>query len=165
MNKQEIIIIGFAVVIGVYGLLDYFVFSPKNQKADDMQMAQAITKLDAFADSAGSKLVKVNSKNKSRDTKYLILKAESRWENDPFSSFNGPKTGEQRSNEPKTSQGISYTGFIKAGNKILAVINGMEYIRGESLKELGHQVTSITPSKVVLFTEANKEIFLQLEEN
>lgn len=165
MNKRETIIIGLALVIGLYGLLDYFVFSSKNEKTQTDQIAMAIGEIDAFAESARLQLIVVKTKNKLQNTDYLISKAEAEWENDPF-WVSGPTQTEQSENTSEEDMpALSYTGFIQAGGNMLAVINGMEYTTGEFIKEVEYELSLISPSHVVLLTQANKEIIIQLEEN
>ncbi|MBU1342858.1 MAG: hypothetical protein KKE44_05765 [Proteobacteria bacterium] len=164
MNKREIIIISLAVIIGIYGLLDYFVFSGKKMNGEDKKTGVAVERINAFAESAGLNLSSIIAKKDFQDTAYLISKAEIKWDNDPFLVYD---PNEIKLEEDFSAQGIpelAYTGFIQAGKKVLAVVNGMEYALGEMLKDVGYKVFSITPSRVVLLTEANKEIILQLEE-
>lgn len=163
MKKREIIIIVVAAVFVIYGLLDFFVFSGKAKNGVDNKIAGQIEKINAFADSAGSELTAVIGKKEFPDIGYLISKAESEWEHDPFMVYSADQLRENGSTQETVK--LMYTGFIQAGKKILAVINGMEYEIGELLKDAGYKVHSISPSRVVLLTELNKEIILQLEDN
>ncbi len=164
MNRRESIIIVVAVAIGIYGLLDYFVLSGKKVNGKDENLAVAVGKIDTFAQTASLDLTQVVSKKDFQDTGYLISKAEAKWENDPFWIYQADDMEYIATAEEKLPE-LSYTGFIKAGQKVLAVVNGMEYTLGELLRDVGYKVSRITPLKVVLLTEANKEIILQLEEN
>ena len=165
MNKREILIIVVAVVIGIYGLLDYFVITGKVMNGEGEKLAAEIGKINTFAESAGSNLTAVRAKNNFQDMDYLISKAESKWDNDPFLIYGPADIELDETILVEEIAELSYTGFIRAGRKALAVINGMEYTIGEILKDVGYKVFKITSSRVVLLTEANKEIILQLEEN
>lgn len=162
MKKREIIIIAVAVVFVVYALLDFFVLSGKPKNGEDQKITDQVGKIAAFAETAGSELTAVAKQKESPDMEYLVSKIESDWPHDPFVAQESVGVQDApASDAPK----LSYTGFIKAGKKILAVINGMEYEIGELLKDVGYKVSAVTPSQVVLLTEFNKEIILQLEEN
>jgi hypothetical protein len=51
--------------------------------------------------------------------------------------------------------GMDYSGFIIAGGRAMAVINGNEYGKGDTLLGLGYQVVHITPEKVVVQQDQN----------
>ena len=165
MNRREIIIIVIAVAIGAYGVLDFFVLSGKKSSNGDDKIQAAITKIDTFANLSRTNLTAVTTKQEFKDIDYLISKAETRWKNDPFMVYgsNGAELDKQL--EGKELPEMTYTGFIKAGKKMLAVINGMEYTIGEMLRDIGYKVFRITSSQVILLTGANKKITLHLEEN
>jgi len=165
MNKRELMIIVVAVFIGIYGLLDYFVFSAKSVDGEDAKMAAAIGRITTLAESAGIELSTVTAKKDIQNLSYVITKAETNWKNDPFAVYTADTLKVDDAVSAEKLPELSFTGFIQAGRKILAVVNGMEYTIGEMLKDVGYKVFSITPSRVVLLTEANKEIILQLEEN
>lgn len=152
-----------AAAIVIYGLLDFFVFSKDSKNGEEDKIAAELGKITAFAESAGSDLTAVTVKKEFPDIDYLIAKAESKWENDPFIVYDSSQLDETLSTEKIPD--LFYTGFIKAGKKVLAIVNGQEYTLGEMIKDVGYKVSGITPSKVVLLTEFNKEIILQLEEN
>jgi hypothetical protein len=163
MKKREIIIVMLAGILVLYGLLDFFVFSGKPENGEDEKIAGQLSGITAFAESAGSELAAVAAEKEFPDMDYLVSRIESEWPHDPFVADGS--AGIQAAVSDLEAPKLAYTGFIKAGKKILAVINGMEYEIGELLKDVGYKVSGITPSRVVLLTELNKEIILQLEEN
>ena len=163
MKKREMILVVVAGAILIYGLLDVFVFSRKTENGEEKKIAAGISRIEAFAATAGSELTAVKGKSELPDTDYLFSKAESKWQNDPFMVYDAKHPDETMSTDK--IQKLSYSGFIKAGDKVLAIVNGMEYAPGEKLKDAGYTVVSIKPLSVVLLTESNKEIILQLEEN
>ncbi len=165
MKKREIIIVVIAAVLGVYGILDYFILSGSSAMGDDKKITNALVSIDEFVQSSEQNLAPAALKGSLADQAYLISKAEALWEKDPFGGYGlGESKGEQNLAEEKLPE-MKYSGFIRAGKKMLAVVNGMEYTVGELLVDVGYKVSRITSSKVVLLTEANKEIVLQLEEN
>lgn len=163
MKKREIILVVLAVVIVMYGLFDFFKLSGKWQNDEGDEIAAEINKIATFAETTQTELAAVVEKNEFPDMGYLFSKAESKWQNDPFLVYDAKQLDEDVSTDILPE--LSYNGYIKAGKKILAIVNGMEYAPGEKLKVAGYKVTRITPSTVVLLTEFNKEIILQLEEN
>ena len=157
-----------AVALGIYGLLDFFVFSGEKQKGQDKDAAARSEKIAAFAASAGTELSSITKQADAPDTDYLISKAESNWQRDPFVVYTSDQNDQIVLDDTSATDKIptlTYTGFIQAGKKVLAVVNGMEYAIGEMLTDVGYKVSGITPTRVVLLTELNKEIILQLEEN
>lgn len=48
------------------------------------------------------------------------------------------------------SGGLVYSGYMKVGQKVYAVINGMEYARGDELAEGGYVVQGIDKTNVLL---------------
>jgi hypothetical protein len=59
-----------------------------------------------------------------------------------------------------------YTGFLRMGDKRLAIINGMEYEVGEILEPGGFTIRSISPSRVVIAPPGRKKktLILPMEE-
>ena len=165
MKTREIIIIVIAVVIGAYAALDFFIFSNKKPTSGEDQIRAAVTEIDTFADLSRANLTAVTAKQEFKEIDYLISKAETRLENDPFMLYDSKGAELDEQLEGKELPELAYTGFIKAGKKMLAIINGMEYTIGEMLRDIGYKVFRITSSQVILLTEANKEITLYLEEN
>jgi len=149
--------------MGVYGVADYFFLSGSSDATQETaKMAEQ--KLETYAIAASSKLA-VAQITDLPQTDYLISKAEADWTRDPFRAEPVKEVEEKEIVSDPDELEFVYSGFMRAGNFFLAVVNGMEYRRGEMLNGLGYKVEKITPSQVVLRTEANKEIVLYLEEN
>lgn len=149
--------------MGVYGLADHFVLS---RGSDDTEaLAQkAEQELETYASTASARLAVAKIKDRGH-MEYLISRAEADWTRDPFRAESAKAVEDTETDSDAKAPELVYSGFIRAGNRFLAVVNGMEYRVGEMLNELGYKVEKITPSQVVLRTEANKEIILYLEEN
>ena len=61
--------------------------------------------------------------------------------------------------------GIVYSGFLNMGSQNLAIINGIEYEKGEKLPDGGHIVEEIYPNRVVFGIQGSKKkITVKLEE-
>ncbi len=165
MKKRELVIIGIALLAVIYGALDYLVFSnsskDKGLKNHDVEMKE----LDKSLVFWNAELSEVD-RSYEVDFNYLITMAETKWKKDPFieSDFEGENSSDDNSDGENLVE-LIYSGFLTAGENILAVINGMEYNIGDILLEIGYEVISITPESVVLLTEFNKEIIIFLEEN
>ena len=166
MNKREKIIVLIAVLIGVYGLVDYLFFS--GGKAYTLKAEQVIQKnqIDGFASLSGTNLLMVEAAIKRIDPPFLMERIESEWKNDPFDIVNPPVVKNEKTEE--VGQDIPemiYSGFIQVGNQFMAVINGMEYMAGETIKDVGFKIRQIMPGKVVLQTRSKREVIIFLEEN
>ncbi len=61
--------------------------------------------------------------------------------------------------------GIVYSGFLNMGTRNLAIINGIEYEKGEKLPDGAHIVEEIHPNRVVMSMQGSKKkIIVKLEE-
>ena len=61
---------------------------------------------------------------------------------------------------------VTYTGFMKMGDKTFAIINGVEYAAGDSLEQGDYMVRSITPDQVVIVSsrDSKQRFVFPLEE-
>jgi hypothetical protein len=165
MKRREAIILVIAAIALLYGALDYFVLSKKGPAGKEDAVTRELAKITAFATTAGAQLNSAAAAKKVfSNVDYLIAKAESSWPSDPFIVYENDKAGDLLTSEENIPD-LFYTGFIQAGEKALAIINGMEYLPGEQIREIGFTVQSITASQVVLVTETSREIILQIEDN
>jgi len=100
---------------------------------------------------------------------YIIKRAASRWNRDPFlrSKLFFESEGNKESGEPEAEVvSFRYTGYLEAGDKKLAVINGMEYEADENLHEAGYFIRSIYKNRVIIGKKGDiNDITLPLEEN
>lgn len=169
MNNRKKIIIVLAALAVFYGVFDYFLFSASKKNSDEKVQSEItqknlemITKIDENLIS-----LKVLSENKE-EVAYLISMIESEWKNDPFMKFEKSleKTIEKNLESAKTNDNIdlNYSGFIQFGEKILAVINGMEYETGEYIRGTEYEIVRITSNTVVLNIDKNRQTMLFLKE-
>ncbi|WDP90796.1 MAG: hypothetical protein HUN04_14260 [Desulfobacter sp.] len=167
MNKREKIIIFLAGLMALYGALDYFVLGKKSSATgEEDKIKAAVQQTDAFAAAATAQLTAMVTQNKGKNLTYTKKMAETPWPRDPFIVHTGTdKTVDQEEINPADLPEIIYSGYIRAGAAVLAVINGMEYTVGELVADIGYKVHNITPSKVVLLTESNKQITIYLQED
>lgn len=167
MNKREIIMIVIAVAIGLFGLLDFLIFSKSNPSDQTALIKIEKNKVNDFAITAQAQLQIIQKVTRDSNLPYWIHQAESSWVNDPFINYD-LTTQTNSQTEKRAVQNIpelDYTGFVQAGDKLMAIVNGMEYMVGEIIKEIGYKVLSITPTRVKLLTDENKKIILSIEGN
>lgn len=94
---------------------------------------------------------------------YIIEKATSPWEHDPFSTKNFQLSATVKNDSGDRKVQLTYSGYIQIGKKLIAVINGLEYDIGEELAEPGYVVESISPDKVMVRVGNREMIALPLE--
>ena len=166
MKRRETIIIILMIVAIVYAAYSFIFDQPEESSIP------GITSITESGDASKglSKFVarvlrKINKKNSVVDV-HIIKMAMAEWKRDPFMSSDlyeesGIKGGRRFG---KSKNEIIYSGYIKLGKKMLAVINGIEYEEGETLETGVYIVSDIMPSAVVLKNNVNKTITLPLEE-
>jgi len=162
MNKREVIIIGLAGLLAVYGLLNYFVLDQKKGSTDEEKIQAAIKAADAIGKTAQTTMAALK-KNGGRDLAYLKTKAEDIWSRDPFIYYG--ENSEKLDGASDKLPDMVYSGFIQLGENILGIINGMEYSIGDLVIDLGYKVLEITPTKVTLLTQSNRQVTLYLQED
>ncbi len=165
MNKREKIIVILAAVIGIYGLMDYFIFSKTSESKAQEILAQEKLDIDTFTQTASVSLTSIRTITQEKNMPYLLARMESEWQKDPFIRIDSDTVPEPDEKQASAVPELVYSGFVKIGNNLMAVINGMEYMIGETLKDISFKIKKITPGKVILITEANKEIIIFLQEN
>lgn len=167
MNKRETIIVAIAVLIAVYGLLDFLVFSGGARSGLDDRIQTEKNRTNDLAVSAQAQLQIIQKATQDNELAYLQQQVESAWQNDPFIKYDA-KDRKKKKKETIAQQNIpqmDYTGFVRAGNNLMAIINGMEYMVGETIKDIGYKVIHISPTRTRLLTDANTEIILTIKEN
>ena len=161
MTKREKVIIGLmltAVILGAYSFLS----SPSENIAVNSE--KAITELNkVIVDMAG----KINRNGRS-SVEYILQKAKEKWKKDPFVQSHGSfEAMEKKDGYKQVSAGptsMLFTGFIHVGNKMIAIINGLEYEEGDVIGNGGLFVQKIYREKVVLHSESGEELVVFIEE-
>ena len=169
MNKREKIIIFLAVSALLYGIFDYFVFSSLKNSSDEAIQSETTKNNLAVLTTLDGKLasLQIMAKNQNKDS-YLISMIESEWKNDPFLKLTkAPEKFVDKSMESAATIDVlelNYSGFIQYDKRIFAVINGMEYVAGEYIKDTEYQIVRITSNKIVLTIDKNRQTVLFLKE-
>jgi hypothetical protein len=164
MMKRERIIVIAMIIVAVYGAYTFL------SKPDNTTLVEGSKKrladLKEFVVEAATSL---SNEYISATDQYIIEQAGKRWPQNPFL-----QTGALLTSEPFEAHAevtiesvkLSYTGFLQTPDKLLAIINGSEYERGEQLNEAGYYIKKISPRNVVIGIENNSEnIILPLDES
>ena len=154
----------------VYGV--YTVFFEGKRSVEPLAAigsAKELENLNSFI----TKIAEASKAGISEADKYIIDRAETEWKQDPLISVNltnRPESEIQKSKEVTQVSipdlKVSYTGFMKMGDKTFAIINGVEYAAGDPLEQGDYMVRSITPSQVVIVSarDSKQRFVFQLEE-
>ncbi|HOG15887.1 MAG TPA: hypothetical protein PLB96_00950 [Syntrophales bacterium] len=155
LTKRQGILLTVMTAAILYGVADFFFLgaadrqretSPKSPAAVDVKTLMA-----GAAASAGS------YRPAGLDA-YVIRRAESGWQRDPFIDgkvYNRwfPREAASTSTEKAL---FTYTGYLEVNRKRMAIINGMEYGVGDPLEVEGYAVKSISPAKVAVYRAGDK---------
>jgi hypothetical protein len=170
MTNREKIIVGLMLLTVVYGV--YTVFFEGKRSVEPLAAigsAKELENLNSFI----TKIAEASKAGISEADKYIIDRAETEWKQDPLISVNltnRPESESQKSKEVTQVSipdlKVSYTGFMKMGDKTFAIINGVEYAAGDPLEQGDYVVRSITPSQVVIVSarDSKQRFVFQLEE-
>ncbi|MBT3176193.1 MAG: hypothetical protein HOG03_01775 [Desulfobacula sp.] len=162
MKKREKIILILAITALLYGAFDYFILSSIK---DETIPSETENQFSDFLEEINTTLGNLNIiEQKTSNADYLVSMIESEWKNDPFSKIKKFSKNNQNTAIDKEMEGLIYSGFIRFGNKMLAVIDGMEYTTGEHIKDSGYKIIRITPESVLVNNKVNKKIILYLNE-
>lgn len=171
LDKRQIIILAVTAVVVIYGAYDWL--KPSAKKSSSTAVSSAVppgakmADTSAILDSAGS----LSRDPSAKADAHIISRVGMDWRGDPFYAGKIPlaelasdsaKAGAPGGTEKKAD--IVYTGYMKAGNRQVAVLNGNEYETGDTLMPQGYILRSISPSKVVLEDRRDGtvfEVFLQ----
>lgn len=154
MTTREKIIVGMMCVTIVYGAYELLSNgSPKKETQNPTtnstnELQNLVTDI--------SKQLSGNKGDQGR--RYLADLEIGNWSKDPFIQSTDPlkKTlaPPEEPQKPKAeTQGLpklSYSGFLEIGSQKLAIINGLEYARGEALGTTGYYVRSISARDVMV---------------
>ena len=164
MKKREVIILVLAGVLVLFGVLNYFVLDKKKGSTDEEKIQAAIAAAENTGKTSQATIAALQKGNGGRNLPYLKSKAEGIWSKDPFIYYSDDSE-EMSDADAEKMPAMIYSGFIQLGENILGVINGMEYSMGDLLIDIGYKVIQITPKKVVVLTQNNKQVTLYLQQD
>ena len=110
-------------------------------------MQQALIETDSLVAALASTL---KQSEMSLADLYIIKTVETEWPRDPF--FTGRTLPVERvEREPDMLEfSFVYTGYMERGDRVMAIINGVDYRAGEAMEVPGYVLRSISPRQVVI---------------
>ncbi|QTA86856.1 hypothetical protein [Desulfonema magnum] len=165
MSTREKIIVICALLAVVYGAYSFF---PRTSPPVPVGNSETKSEeLNKFVLEVAGKLA---NKDFSNFDNYILEQAAGQWKEDPFLA-----SGLSVESEPPVVKAeklarelsLTYSGYLIMGNKILAIINGMEYEVGEALAGHGECIVrNISPLETEIGIKGSKEkIIIPIEEN
>ncbi len=161
MAKREKIIVFFAILAVVYG--GYELLSSPSSKKPPVKTDEKAKILSSSADNIKNELEKIVLQ---KDI-YIVRAASVPWSKDPFSDLpiESESVIQQNKIVIETLKRLSYSGYMEIGNKIFAIINGMEYEAGEELPtHNGCVISDISPLQIIIKIKGGEEITIPLTE-
>ncbi len=151
MAKREIIILCVMSIIVLYGL-GSFIFGGSGKKTAPSSVLNPAELKSLTSEIATAMSEDVLSPGQA----YAIARADAEWLRNPF--YEKKAYGEMLKYKETAKSGadagkkitFNYTGYMEAGGKKIAIINGAEYYAGEVLEEQGYILRAIFPDKVVI---------------
>jgi len=154
MTKREKSIVLIMILSIIYGA--YIYFTGSSQKINNFSSLRNNSELFEFASTVKKKITLQNIPLQSA---YILKTAGTQWLTDPFVISQKPLTKEKYTNTisktvkkvPPKNIDLTYMGYLEINKKRLAIINGIEYEKGESLYlKKNFYVRSISPNRVVI---------------
>ena len=149
LNKRQIILLAVAALFVLYAAYDLLVARPSSRKA---QPEAKPVEIASFVNDINTQLIMNTVASKDA---YTVRRAETDWPKGPFwdrASYREWSAGGHDASGSSAAK-IIYSGFVDAGKRKMAGINGWEYEVGEQLEMEGYIVKNITPSRVVIFNK------------
>jgi hypothetical protein len=147
LKTREKIIIAIAVLGVIYAGYVYLI-EPAINKSKTKDQKQEIS---AQANSAKTDNYVIAD---VAQQEYIVARAEANWKKNPFIDRNSKSYKEWASIQRAAGGGavakMVYSGYIDAGIKKIAIIDGMEYRVGEQLEMEGYTLKQVTPSQVLI---------------
>jgi len=144
LEKRQIIILVVAALCALYAAYEFLIARPAAQKAKQ-QAASATESFDVSSltgDLTGYKASGVDL--------YIEEKAEMGWGENPFWDRAAYQEFVGREAIGSTAAKIIYSGYIDAGRKKVAILNGAEYVVGENLELEDYVLKSVKYSNVII---------------
>ncbi len=149
LEKRQMIILAVMVLAILYGAYE-LLWTKK--KAPSVSPAQKTSELQSFV----SSLTAAAATDKD-STVLIFSRAEKEWVQDPFLDSKSQLAWNQARGMAQAAAGAAekkidfvYSGYIAAGKRSMAVINGLEYREGEALEIAGFVLQSISPARVLI---------------
>lgn len=141
-EKILLAVMGAAIVIAAV----YLMWPSKTPRSLEMTPE----KLSDSKKAAEAQLQSIERIKLSPREMHAVRDAQAGWPRDPLA----PKPPEAEAAVERDK--FFYTGYVRIGDRVLAVINGREYQIGEQLESGGFEVAEISPEAVVLMGVVRK---------
>lgn len=158
LATRQIIIIGVAILAVLYGGYDFFL--AKSKKTAGVDTGKKTEELTTFVTEM---TVALGKDTPSQVDAHTIRQAETGWRRDPFYDRQTEKAWAAARDSAQTggmtagAKGLfSYTGYVQAGRKTIAVINGHEYGAGDALDVGGYVLKAIHPTRVTVYNRETR---------
>lgn len=162
LEKRQIIILAVAALFALYAAYELLIAGPAAKKAK-IQDAAVQTETVAQAADAGD----MTTYQVSAAEAYIVKKAEADWGKSPFWEKAAYRefVGREAAASVASAVKIIYSGYMEAGRKKIAIINGVEYERGEALEIEGYVLKNVTQSNVVVLNrDTGDELSIPIQE-
>ncbi|KAF0157764.1 MAG: hypothetical protein FD159_1340 [Syntrophaceae bacterium] len=153
LNKRQIIILAITALVALYAAYDLLIAGSMGEKT---KIEAKPAEIESFVNAIRNDLVK--TKTTSEDI-YIATRAEMEWSRSPFWEKTSYLEFVGKETSGVVTAKIIYSGYVEAGRKKMAIINGWEYEAGESLDIEGYSLKSISPSRVLI---VNRNTFSEL---
>lgn len=151
MGKREKILLALMIVSIAYG--GFELFYPSGRTGEE---STSMVDLQT-AEHMGQQVNKeVKAAELTEQQRYVLEAAAENRQGDFVQALPRLDPAERENVLPDTTQkGFEYTGYLEAGERRIAIINGMEYEVGETLIPDGGVLLRITPDSVVIEARQN----------
>lgn len=100
----------------------------------------------------------------SAHERQVIEKAESPWANSPFTARAAPAAAVAFPAESAREPAFKFTGYVRQGDRSIAILNGREYRIAEAIPSTDFVVQAIETDRVVLTSKSGgRQIIIALE--
>ena len=152
MTKREKIIVAVMILTVAYGAFNFFSASPSKKPKQNAVVADIKSNVES---AKRNKLIKdISTVVKENETvkvqKYIAKRAEEDWRDDPFASSRIVTGTVAIAAGADKEIRFTYSGYLEIGKKKIAVINGIDYQKGDELEVGEFRVVRIYSSKVLL---------------
>lgn len=150
LEKREIIILAIAGLAVLYAGYVYLVEPAMNKTKTAGKNQETSTPLPGVK----SEVIKDVDAGAQE---YIIARAEANWKKNPFVDRNSSSYKEWVSMQRAAASGgaakIVYSGYVDAGLKKIAIIDGLEYQAGDQLEMEGYVLKQVTPFQVLILNK------------
>jgi hypothetical protein len=159
LNNRQIIILAVAALCVFYAIYELVVVGAVGKRTETGAKPPV---RESFVATLNSDLMKyVIAKT---DT-YIIERAEMNWNRNPFWDRSAYREYVGKESSVDLAAKIVYSGYVDAGRKKLAIINGWEYEAGDALDIKGYILKGVTPSRALIFNRnTGSEFYVPIQE-